>query len=195
MIKINYRILDQATNFWEVNPQFKIYYPFHLLYDKDKSKDKDFSSRQMWTVFFMCDPDEHDNIFYRMAFEERKKMLSETFVKDLDWNNPDFVKCLEAYPLECMTAVQRAYAEEKNQLRKRAKLIADTELTLDTTEFLGDKTIVIKGTATQINMLQKDSLSIYQKYQKIEEEFIKDKQSARAKGGSKLTKSEKGDLW
>jgi len=29
----------------------------------------------------------------------------------------------------------------------------------------------------------------------IEEEFIKDKQSVRAKGGSKLTKSEKGDLW
>ena len=68
MIKINYRILDQATNFWEVNPQFKIYYPFHLLYDKDKSKDKDFSSRQMWTVFFMCDPDEHDNIIYTIEW-------------------------------------------------------------------------------------------------------------------------------
>jgi hypothetical protein len=195
MIKINYRILDQATNFWEVNPQFKIYSPFHLLYEKDKSKDKSFSSRQMWTIFFMCDPDEHDNIFYRIAYGERKKALSEIFVKDLDWEEANFVKCLEAYPIECMTAVQRAYAEEKNQLQKRAKLIADTELTLDTTEFLGDKVIVVKGTATQINMLQKDSLSIYQKYQKIEEEFIKDKQSVRAKGGSKLTKAEKGDLW
>ena len=195
MIKINYRTLDQAVNFWEVNPQFKIYPPFHLLYEKDKSKDKDFSSRQMWTIFFMCDPDENDNIFYRIAYGERKKTLSETFVKDLDWDDVNFVKCLEAYPLECMTAVQRAYAEEKNQLQKRAKLIADTELTLDTTTFHEGKVIVIKGTATQINMLQKDSLSIYQKYQKIEEEFIKDKQSARAKGGSKLTKSEKGDLW
>jgi hypothetical protein len=195
MIKINYRTLDQAVNFWELNPQFKIYPPFHLLYEKDKSKDKDFSSRQMWTIFFMCDPDENDNIFYRIAYGERKKTLSETFVKDLDWDDANFVKCLEAYPLECMTAVQRAYAEEKNQLQKRAKLISDTELTLDTTTFLEGKVIVIKGTATQINMLQKDSLSIYQKYQKIEEEFIKDKQSVRAKGGSKLTKSEKGDLW
>lgn len=195
MIKINYKILDQATNFWEVNPQFKIYAPFHLLYDKDKSKTKEYSSRQMWTVFFMCDPDEHDNMFYRMAFNERKKMLSDTFVKDLDWEDTTFIKCMEAYPIECMTAVQRAYAEEKNQLQKRAKLISDTELTLDTTEYLGDKVIVVKGTATQINMLQKDSLSIYQKYQKIEDEFIKDKQSVRAKGGSKLTKSEKGELW
>lgn len=195
MIKINYRILDQATNFWENNPQFKIYSPFSLLYEKDKSKNKEFSSRQMWTIFFMCDPDEDDNIFYRITSNERKVMLSETFVKDLDWDDPTFVKCLESYPIECMTAVQRAYAEEKNQLQKRAKLISDTELTLDSTEFLGDKVIVVKGTATQINMLQKDSLSIYQKYQKIEEEFIKEKQSLRAKGGSKLTKSEKGDLW
>jgi hypothetical protein len=43
MIKINYRTLDQAVNFWELNPQFMIYPPFHLLYEKDKSKDKDFS--------------------------------------------------------------------------------------------------------------------------------------------------------
>jgi hypothetical protein len=169
-----------------------IYKPFNGLYDMDKTKDKEFSSRQMWTIFFMCDPDEDRNIFFRIPFSQRQEMLSDTFVPDLDWENPVFKGCLEQYPFECMNAVQRALAAEKDQLRKRAKLIQDTELSLDRVDDKGKK---IPGTATQINMLQKDALRIYEAYEQIEAKFLAQKSISAVHGGDKMTKTEKGEMW
>ncbi len=192
MVKINFGSLDQAVDFWELNPQMKIYKPFSKLYN---GKDKEFSSRQMWTIFFMCHPDEDDNIFYRMPDDEKRKMLSETFVPDLDWEDTDFVECLRAYPFECMTVVERTLAEEKQNLIKRTKLINDTEWTLDTTEYAGTKMVTVKGTASQLNQLMKDSITIYERYKQIEDMFLAEKQKNRAVGGKHVSKSERGELW
>lgn len=195
MVKINFGSLDQAVNFWVLNPQMKIYKPFNKLYNKDESKDKEFSSRQMWTVFFLCHPDEEDNIFYRMPDEEKRKMLKETFVPDIDWEDDDFMECVDRYPIECMTIVERTLAEEKQNLIKRTKLINETEWTLDRTEFDGKKMVTVKGTASQINNLMKDSRTIYDRYKQIEEEFLKEKETNRAKGGRKISLSERGKMW
>jgi hypothetical protein len=195
MIKINFGSLDQAVNFWELNPQMRIYKPFNRLYNADESKGKELSSKQMWTIFFMCHPDEDENIFYRMPDDDKRKMLSETFVPNLDWDDPTFLECLESYPFECMTIVERTLAEEKKNLIKRNKLITDTEWTLDRTEYAGSKPIVIKGTASQLNTLMKDSMAIYDRYRQIEEMFNAEKEKGRAIGGKKVSKSEKGELW
>jgi hypothetical protein len=195
MVKITFGTLDQAVNFWELNPQMKVYKPFSRLYNKDTSKDKDYSSRQMWTIFFMCHPDEDENIFYRMPDNEKRNMLSETFVPDIDWEDSDFLECLTAYPFECMSIVERTLAEEKSNLIKRNRLITNTEWTLDRTEYVGTKPIIIKGTASQLNTLMKDSITIYERYKQIEEMFNTEKEKGRAIGGKKVSKSEKGELW
>lgn len=189
-IPLDFAEFDPSVNIWKLNPQLKSYKPYSLLYDQDDTEDKSYSSLQMWVVFFMCHPDEHENLFFRMSEKERKKMFLDTFFKGYDWDDPVFQQCLESYPQDCMTAVQRAYAAELDQLRKRAKLIEETNLTLDRTLVEDGKAINIKGTATQINALQKDALKVYENYDKIRQKFIEEKEEMTAHG-AKLKQIEK----
>jgi len=166
---------DPDQDWWELNPWMKYYKPYSEVYEKAKE-----SSKWMWVIFFLCDPDEEQNKYYRMTEKERIEMLSETYLKKHNWNDPLFVKCKLSYPFDCMSAVKRAYKQEKDQLVKRAQLIADTELTLDHTDVVEGKTVTIKGTATQINTLQKDALKVYENYEKIEAKFIAEKETIKA---------------
>jgi len=191
---------NPEDNFWELNPQMKYYKPFNKLYERDKSEDKIYSSKEMHVIFFMCDPDEDLNIYYRMSDADRLSMLKETYCPEVDLEDEVFLECLEAYPFEMLDAVERALKIEKDQLKKRTKLIENTELTLDRTEIVedgrgGQKTVTIKGTASQINTLQKDFPKIMQQYEEVEQKFLKNKEVAKVRGGSKLSKAEKKDFW
>ena len=194
-IPIDFAEFDPTVNIWTLNPQLRFYKPYSTLYDQDDSEGKMYSSMQMWVVFFMCHPNEDENIFFRMSEKEKKKMLSETYFKDGDWSDPVFKNCLESYPQDCMTAIQRAYATEVDQLKKRAKLMEETELTLDHTLFDdAGKAVNIKGTATQINTLQKDALRVYENYDKIKQKYIQEQEEMTAHG-AKLKDVEKGGMW
>lgn len=149
----------------------------------------------MYLIAFMSDPDEEENIYYRIPEPERMEMLKETFASDIDTEDELWQECLIAYGAECLTAVERALKIEKDALTKRAMLIKDTELTLDRTQIVGDKSVIIKGTATQINTLQKDFPKILAQYAQAEQEFIKSKALARVEGGAKLAKSEEEGFW
>ena len=109
-------------------------------------------------------------------------------------------ECLESYPFDCMDSIERAFKEEKEQLKQRARFLKDTAITLDRTEVETDAStgkkyaINIKGTASQLEQMRKNTDSIYKQYEKIEDKFIKGKSSATARGGRRLTKSEKREL-
>jgi hypothetical protein len=136
-------------------------------------------------------PDEEVNVFFRISEEERRKILEENLIKP-DYLDTVFEQCYNVFPFECLTAVQRALKEETEVLVKRSRLIRDTELTLDSTDENGKP---VKGTATQINQLQKDAPKVYEQYEKLKEKFIAEKQSMKGKGGVKLSQTEKGDFW
>ena len=185
MVQINSEQINHLLDFWDVNPLFNLYKPFSNL---KKVKD---SSKLMWFIVLMQYPDEDVNIFFRISENERRKMLEETLIKP-DYSNKVFMECYEKFPFECLTAVQRALKEETEVLVKRSQLIRDTDLTLDTTDENGK---LIKGTATQINILQKDAPKVYEQYEKLKEKFIAEKQSMKARGGVKMSVTEKGDFW
>lgn len=197
--KVN-KPFDPDDNWWELNPQMKYYKPFSRLYERDDSPDHTYSSKEMHVIFFMCDPDEELNIYYRMGDKERLEMLKETYAPEVDFEDEVWKECLEAYPFEMLDAIERALKIEKDQLKKRTKLIETTELTLDRTQIIedsrgGQKTATIKGTATQINQLQKDFPKIMQQYEEVEQRFLKSKEVAKVRGGSKLSKSEEKGFW
>lgn len=185
MIHINSDQINHLLDFWEINPLFNLYPPFNKL-----KKHKD-SSKLMWFIVLMQYPDEETNIFFRISENERRQILEENLIKP-NYDDPVFEECYLRFPFECLTAVQRALKEETEVLVRRAKLIHDTDLTLDSTDENGKP---IKGTATQINMLQKDAPKVYEQYEKLKERFIAEKQSMKGKGGVKLTQTEKGNFW
>ena len=184
MVQINSENVNHLLDFWEVNPLFNLYPPFNKL-----KKDKD-GSKLMWFIVLMQYPDEEVNIFFRISEEERRKILEENLIKPKE--SELFEECYNAFPFECLTAVQRALKEETEVLVKRSRLIRDTDLTLDSTDENGKP---VKGTATQINILQKDAPKVYEQYEKLKEKFISEKQSMKGKGGAKLSKTEQGLFW
>lgn len=184
--------ISPDDNFWELNPFLKIIPPYSKLY---KEYGEELSSKYMLAVFLMSDPDEDANPFFRMDENYRKTIIKEEYV-DIDWDDSLIIECLESYPFDCMDSVQRAFKEEKEQLKIRARFIKDTPITLDRTEVELDGNgkkyaINIKGTVAQLETLRKNTENVYKQYENVENKFIKGKQSATARGGRKLTNSEK----
>lgn len=185
-------------NFWELNPQLIIMQPFSKLYNRDKSKDKENSSKEMWSIFFCCEPDEEINKFYRIPLLERQKMLKETLVPKIDWEEDlDIIECLNKYPIICLSAIERALKEEIDNMVAWSEFIRreSRELTLDKTQIVNGKAIIIKGNAAQVANLKAKTPKLYEQYEKLEEKFIKQKTEARLRGGRKKSKREKGELF
>lgn len=178
MSLVNESIQYDVKNFWEVNPQLVYIAPFNSLYATDKSKEKEKSSKDMWCIFFMTDPDEEKNKFYRIPEKERLEMLKEIYHPAFKEEDELIAECILKYPSICMTAVERALKDEKDALAKRAKFLASAEYDYGTMKDLD-------------NAFSKTS-KIYENFEAIEERFLKQKSHSRVKGGRRESASEKG---
>ena len=172
--------------------------PFSKLYQKDTSKGKTESSKQISFIFFLCEVDDEVNKFARIPYEERIEMLKETFYADFDQEDETIKECLEQYPVLAMSAIERALKEEIDSMVQRAKFIDKTQrenYTLDELIPIGNnRWINKKGTATQLDAMRKNTPAIYKNYEKLEDQFLEFKKSSRVKGGRKESLAERGVL-
>lgn len=165
-----------VKNFWEENPQLVYMSPYSKLHATDNGNEK--SSKDMWCIFFMADPDEEENLFYRIPENERADMLRETFHSDFDTEDELISECIQQYPILCLTAIERALKGEKDALAKRAKFLQEAEYDFTTMKDLD-------------NAYSKTS-KIYEAFEAIEEKFMKHKTQSKVKGGRAESASEKG---
>lgn len=196
---IEYSIHYQEMNFWDANPQLKYIKPFSDLYNNDSSNNKEFSSKDMWCVFFMSDPDEENNKFFRIPYIERYEMLKETFNITFDLDNELIKECMKQYPLLCLTSVQRALKDEKEVLMKRADFLKSQDYTLDTYEMItgaGGRLmrVTLPGTAKQLDTMHKSTKAIMDNFAKIEADFLAEKVKSQLKGNRQESKSERGEI-
>lgn len=188
----------EDANFWKMNPQLPFIKPFDKLYNIDDSLNKQESSKTMWCIVFMSDPDEETNKFFRIPHAERYEMLKETFHSLFDLEEEYTKACYYAYPELCLTAAQRALKDEKEMLIKRATFIKEQEYTLDKYELvpMGQRMIrvTLPGTAKQLDTMHKATKSIMDNFKIIESEFFAEKSKAQLKGNRQESKSEKGEI-
>jgi len=171
--------MNGDDNFWELNPHVIYVAPFADLYTRDKTKDKIESSKHMWCVVWMVDPDEEVNKYYRLP----KDQLIDTcksYNKLFDPTDPDIEDCLNSYPYLCMSADELAYKQQKDQLIEISQFLSTQEITMDSvTELIKLKALLPK---------------IYQDFEKIEKSFIKTKTATRVFGQRSLNARERGDI-
>lgn len=189
----------EDANFWKLNPQLQFIKPFDKLYNVDDSLNKQESSKTMWCIVFMSDPDEETNKFFRIPHAERYEMLKETFYSLFDLEEEYTKACYEAYPEMCLTSEQRALKDEKEMLTKRAIFIKGQEYTLDSYEVItgpGGRPVrvTMPGTAKQLDTMHKATKSIMDNFKIIESEFFAAKSKAQLKGNRQESKSEKGEI-
>lgn len=167
-------------NFWHLNPQLIYIKPFSDLYSADKSKGKIKSSNDMWTIFFMEDPDEEKNLFFRIPKDERLTMLKEVYNISYDEKNPLILKCIDEYYALTLNSTERNLKDMKELLTKRSKMLLKMDYNIETGKFIDDA-------------LAKN-LKIYEDLKKLQETFDKSQKEIKARGQRNLTLSEKGLL-
>jgi hypothetical protein len=166
------------TDFWELNPHMTIIPPFSKAY---QALSRDESSKLMWSVFFLREPDEEINKFFRFGEEKTIEILKETYVKEYKfWNTPIFKECLEQYPEMCLNAIQRSFLLKKESLTKRAKFLNEAAYNF--------------ANMSKLDLAHSKTLSIYKDYEEVEKKFLAQKEDATLRGGRKLSKSEKREI-
>jgi hypothetical protein len=168
--------------------------PFSKLYNRDKSKDKLNSSSEMWCVFFMSDPDEDKNMFYRIGVEERKKMLKETYFSKIKWGEKLLVNCIEMYPIRCLNSIEKAYTEEKESIIDRVTFMKKYEKKINNIDLLTLEKDAFKQVTEVRKLLEtmrKNTKVIYDQLDTVEQQFMKNKSNTRIKGGRRQSKTEK----
>lgn len=195
------RSFKPDINYWELNPQVAYIEPFDRIYAVDDGGEA--SSKTMWAIFFMCDPDEEENLLYRLKINDRKKAV-EKYFPNIDWDNELLKEGLKEYPYQCLNTVQRALKSELDTLKDREELIRETERTMDDYmrhpdgSYILDKQnkpIWIKGNAAQLDKMHGQTSKLYENIEKVIEKFMFQKaEDARIYGGRKPTIAEKGLL-
>lgn len=170
----------QSGNFWDLNPHIIYVEPFADLYALDKSKDKEQSSKDMWCILWLTDPDEEVNKYYRIADRDEKMRICLNFNPKFDVNHPLIIEALDKYPFLCMNADELAYKLQKDQLIEISHFLAKQEITMES--------------ISEIIKLKASMPKIYQDFEKIDKMFQKNKSEQRIYGGRKQTARERGDL-
>lgn len=169
---------SQSGNFWELNPHMIYVNPFSDLYLADKTKSKEQSSKDMWCVLWLTDPDEEVNKYYRISDKEERLNICKSFNPLFDEEHPLILEALEKYPFLCLTADELAYKLQKDQL-------------IEISQFLSKQPISLE-TVGEIIKLKSQMPKIYQDFEKIEKMFQKNKSESRVWGNRKQTAREKG---
>jgi len=191
---------DPEDNWWILNPQMKYMAPFCELYKRDQGGAK--SSKDMWCIFFLADPDEELNKFYRMSLELRLEMLISEYHAEFDLDDVLITECIQAYPDAALTAVGRAYKLEKDSFIARGMLLSSTPYTFDEVArdkqgaiiYVAGKPMIIKGNAKDLDYMRGNTGKIMQQYKNIDKMFYDEKKALRIFGGRNESIVEKGDL-
>lgn len=171
---------SQSGNFWQLNPHIKYVEPFSLMYKKDKTRDKESSSNDMWCVLWMTDPDEDCNKYYRILDKDERLQICKNFNKDFNPENQLIKEALERYPFLCLTADELAYKLQKDQLIEISLFLSKQEITLES--------------AGEIIKLKASMPKIYLDFEKTDKMFKTNKSEARVWGNRKQTAREKGSI-
>lgn len=165
------------NNFWEDNPQLKYISEFKELYDLDKTKDKSFSSKQLWAVALFSDAAK--STLYAMPEEDRKnEIIENVLTSQHKWE--DLKKAIEAYPKHCMSKKQRVFKSWGDKLDEFERFIATQKYNM--------------GNWDDVSKMQKSFLDLLKLYNTMEKEVTDESKKGITEGKRKESKSETQEI-
>ncbi len=95
--------INFENSFWDEYPELKIPNAFNELYTKDKSKDKNKSSRIMWAIHLHSHP---ESKLYNLT--DKEEVIARDFIKEKDFKWETYSELLELYRNVVLTPAERA---------------------------------------------------------------------------------------
>ena len=187
---------EPNKSFWEDHAQLAAAGPFKSLYDNDKTKKKEHSSKLMWTVALIWDRNSKYYNLPEIGEESKIDLLFADIYGDLKYYyaNKELITRLRDFYLKIQeTPAQRSLREIEDKLFERTNFLRNTPYTLgDPTDRGG----WVGNTAVIIDKMMGDTKKIYDVYDAalkiVAAESNKDDDVA--KGGGELSATDKGEI-
>lgn len=122
-------------NFWELNPHLRFVKPFSDLYSEDNSKNKVQSSKDMWCIFFLSEPDEDINIYFRLDNNEILDVCKK-FNPSFQDTDELIRACIRDYPEVCLTVIERTLKITKELFKRRTTFLKEADYNFDTMKLI-----------------------------------------------------------
>lgn len=181
-------------NFWEYNPQLKYLEPFKTLHDEDTSKKKVESSKTMWCIWMLEDPNYENKVFQQL--DQDKDEVVKNYHPKFDRDEKNTQAVIAIYDNTCLSAVGRSYKGEVRSMVERGVVLTTTAYTFDTYDIdpITKRQKTVKGTSADLDRMRLMTSKIMEGYEKIEKAFREEQVGARVAGGRNETMREKGRL-
>lgn len=170
---------EPQDDYWELNPQHKYLPPFADLYNKF-SHNK--SSKYMWACVIMSHPDRKKNKLYGLPYDERVETVQQYYLpKAYDWQDETFQRCMEQWPILCLSIPARTLKAELDFLVKRSTFLTNAPYNLET--------------MVQIDAAVSKTAKIYENYDRVKSKYDTARKGvSRVEGQRNETESERGLL-
>lgn len=187
------KIWNTDENYWVLHPIMKTIKVFRQFYEKDKSKDKKESSKIMWAIALLLDPNDA-NPWRNSNILDRDILIREEFLENpkFNWDHPEIEELKEAYKEFCLTIAEKELIAFEKKLNQRGRFIDNTDYSMDS--YSEDTGRVTKGTADQLDKMMLNTSKIFEQYTEIKNNLIKEQSEGTLRGGAEESASEKGEL-
>lgn len=166
-MKIN--IIDPDLYFWDVYPEFKLAMEFKKLFTRDRTKEKNRSSKVMWFIVLTRDP---SSKFYNLPQDEKNAVVGEDYMGDpkfYEKNKETLDPLIEDYIKLALSPAKRHLINWDKKIQERTEFINNTKYSLDNFE--------------DLDKMASNTAKIYDTLKKIKEDLSKEEGEGNLKGG------------
>jgi len=162
------------NNFWEINADLVILEEFGKLYYKDKSKNKQESSKILWAIYYCYNP---ESKFFN--YPNKQEVIHSSFIKDPEFKWEDYKLLIEAYKNIVLTDAERALINWNEIMTMRDQSIKD----------LYKKAIEDCDTdeLVKIDKMLSNTPKMFEDYKKIKKDYEEEKTTKRGKSIASLS--------
>jgi hypothetical protein len=170
---------DSKINFWKANPDLILAGPFKQIYDSDRSKGKDDSSKLLHFVALCYD---NESKYYKLIPAEKHKYAGKDICGDGDFYTKNKVEADLAISfyikLNDDTPARRALRAWEKKMEERSEFIDSTPYNLDN--------------ADQLDKMMANTKKLFDDFKRIQEDLSKEPTSTASKGDRELSLSDRG---
>lgn len=166
---------ETNNNFWKVNKQLSIPEEFESFRYNDRSRDKEESSKIMWAIALLLDP---DSKFKRLRLQDRKTLIAKDFLKNEKFQWEKYKDITTFYEKLILTPAQRQLMIWEQKLDEKTELMSVTTYDLDNAEML--------------EKLLASNSKLFTELERIKEQLEREDDGGKTQGGSEESAVEKG---